>query len=181
MVALARRALPAHAKLTTIVVDFDALDAVAAWWRADAVICTLGTTMRVAGSKDAFYRVDHDYPLAVARLAHAHGTPAYVLNSAAGADAGARFFYHRVKGELERDLLAMGFSSTTCVRPGLIEGARAELRFGERVLGAALALAGPLLPKRWRANPAAHIARSLLGAAINPQPGRHIVGAAQLI
>nr|WP_235001387.1 hypothetical protein [Nitrosovibrio sp. Nv4] len=64
--------------------------------------CTLGTTtIRTAGSQTAFRRVDHDYPLAVAQRAHAHGTPTYVLNSAIGADAGSRFFYNRVKSELE--------------------------------------------------------------------------------
>src|SRR4030095_17049954 len=78
---------------------------------SDAPICALGTTMRVAGSKDAFRRVDHDYPLAVARLARQHGTPTFVLNSAAGADPSSRFFYNRVKGELEQDLAKLGFQA----------------------------------------------------------------------
>jgi len=184
VVALARVsriALPAHPKLTTVVVDFDRLDPHAAWWQADAVICTLGTTMRAAGSQDAFRGVDHGYPLAVARLAHAHGTPAFVLNSAAGADTGARFFYHRVKGEIERDLAAQSFASLTFVRPGLIGGKRAGFRFGERVLEAVLTVAGPLLPARWRVNPAPRIARALLGAAIDAQPGCHVIPAQDLI
>jgi uncharacterized protein YbjT (DUF2867 family) len=181
VVALARVALPVHPKLTTVVVDFDRLDPHAAWWQADAVICTLGTTMRAAGSQDAFRRVDHTYPLAVARLAHAHGTPTYVLNSAAGADTGSRFFYNRVKGELERDLAAASFVSLTFVRPGLISGKRAAFRFGERALGAVLTFAAPLLPKAWRVNPAPHIARALLNAAIDAQPGRRIIPAQSLI
>jgi len=107
-----RRALQvAHATLHAPVVDFDALPADAAWWHADAVICALGTTMRVAGSEDAFRRVDHDYPLAAARLAHRHGTSTFVLNSAMGADRGSRFFYNRVKGEVEHDLADVGFAS----------------------------------------------------------------------
>jgi uncharacterized protein YbjT (DUF2867 family) len=175
-----RSALPPHPKLTAPLVNFDRLDIDAAWWQADAVICALGTTMRVAGSQDAFRRVDHDYPLACARLARLHGTPAYVLNSAAGADAGSRFFYNRVKGELERDLMQVGFSSLTLVRPGLIGGKRTELRLAERLLAAALTLAGPLLPRRWRVNPASNIARALLAAAVYPAPGEHIVRAGQL-
>jgi uncharacterized protein YbjT (DUF2867 family) len=185
VVALTRRALPVplpkHPKLKVVNVDFDRLDPHAAYWQADAVICTLGTTMRVAGSQDAFRRVDHAYPLAVARLAREHGTPTYVLNSAAGADAGSRFFYNRVKGELERDLAAQAFTSLTCVRPGLIGGKRAQFRLGERVLEAVLTVAGPLLPRRWRINPAPHIARALLDAAIEPPPGRHIVPAQSLM
>ncbi|MFM9437363.1 uncharacterized protein YbjT (DUF2867 family) [Janthinobacterium sp. CG_23.3] len=181
VVAPARRGLPAHPKLSSPRVDFEQLDPGAPWWCADAVICTLGTTMRAAGSRAAFRRVDHDYPLAVARLARAHGTPAYVLNSATGADAGSRFFYNRVKGELEQDLAKEAFASLTFVRPGVIGGEREEFRPAERLLVSGLALAGPLLPRRWRLNPAAHIARALLEAALSPQAGIHIVSAEQLI
>ena len=73
IVAPARRPLAADAKLRNPLVDFDALPADAAWWKVDAVICTLGTTIRDAGSQAAFRRVDHDYPLRVAQLAHRHG------------------------------------------------------------------------------------------------------------
>lgn len=181
VVAPVRRALPAHPKLSSPQVDFDRLVPEASWWNADAVICTLGTTMKVAGSQAAFRRVDHDYPLAVARLAHAHGTPTYVLNSAVGADAQSRFFYNRVKGELEQALEAEGYASLTFVRPGLIGGEREEFRLGERLLVSALAWSGPLLPRRWRLNPAPQIAQALLTAALEPQPGRHVVTADRLV
>lgn len=175
VVSIARRPLPAHAKLLTPQVDFDRLPQDADWWHADAVICTLGTTMRAAGSQAAFRKVDHDYPLTVARLARQHGTPAYVLNSAIGADASSRFFYNRVKGEVERDLTALGFASLTVVRPGLIGGQRPEFRLGERAASGALTLLGPLLPRRWRINPASTIARVMLEAAIDAPPGTHII------
>ncbi|HEY5758774.1 MAG TPA: NAD(P)H-binding protein, partial [Steroidobacter sp.] len=86
VVALTRRGMPPHPKLQAVQVDFDRLSADEPWWQADAVICALGTTMRVAGSREAFKRVDYEYPVAVARLARKHGTPTYVLNSAVGAD-----------------------------------------------------------------------------------------------
>ena len=180
VVAPSRRALPQHPRLSAPHVDFEHLDAGAPWWRADAVICTLGTTMAIAGSQDAFRRVDHDYPLAVARLAHDHGIPVYVLNSATGADARSRFFYNRVKGELEDELRQVGFQSLTLVRPGLIGGQREEFRLGERVMVATLGVAGPLLPRRWRLNPAAIIAQALLQAALEPKPGVNIVSSAQM-
>ncbi|WP_036386867.1 NAD-dependent dehydratase [Microvirgula aerodenitrificans] len=169
-----------HSKLSSPQVDFDCLDQGAPWWDADAVICTLGTTMKVAGSQAAFRRVDHDYPLAVARLAHGFGTPTYVLNSAIGADANSRFFYNRVKGELERELTSEGFASLTFVRPGVIEGKREEFRLGERILVSALRLTRALLPLRWRPNPAPKIARALLEAALEPMPGQHVVTADRL-
>lgn len=180
IVAPTRRALPTHAKLSSPWVDYEHLDEDARWWRADAVICTLGTTLRTAGSEAAFRRVDHDHPLAVARCAHAHGTPAYVLNSAIGADAGSRFFYNRVKGDLENALRHVGFDSLTLVRPGVIGGHREEFRPGERLIVAVLGAAGPLLPRRWRLNPASRIAEELLEAALMPQPGVRIIAADQM-
>ena len=180
VVALARRPLPPHPRLDAHVVDFDALPADAAWWRADAVLCALGTTIRTAGSQDAFRRVDHAYPLAVARHAHAAGTPAYVLNSAMGANAASRVFYNKVKGELERDLQAVGFASLTLVRPGLIGGDRQEVRVGERIAGVVLRVLGPVLPRRFRVNPATTIARAMLDAALVATPGVRVIGSEQL-
>ncbi|MBF6024065.1 NAD-dependent dehydratase [Lysobacter niastensis] len=169
-----------HRKLFAPLVDFDALPGNAPWWHADAVICALGTTMRIAGSEQAFRRVDHDYPLALARLAREHGTRVFVLNSALGADAGSRFFYNRVKGELERDLGGLGFDSLALVRPGLIGGQRDEFRFGERVAMSVLGTLGPLLPRRWRINPADRIAARMIEAAVSPLPGTHVVASDRL-
>ena len=166
-----------HAKLLAPVVDYDALPENADWWQADAVICALGTTIKVAGSQAAFRRVDHDYPLDIARRAHARGTPTYVLNSATGADAQSRIFYNRVKGELELALAQQGFASLTCARPGLIGGERNERRPAERTAIAALTALGPLLPRRWRLCPAHTIAQAMLSAALLARPGVHILPA----
>ena len=180
IVAPVRKPLPAHPKLEAPLVDFDRLPADAPWWQADAVICTLGTTMKVAGTRQAFLRVDHDYPLAVARLALVAGTRTYALNSAAGANAASRFFYNRVKGDLERDLAQLGFASLTHVRPGLIGGEREEARAGEGAALHVLRVLGPVLPRRWRINPAPRIASALLEAALASAPGVHVVGPEQL-
>lgn len=176
VVAPTRRPLPAHPKLDAPMVDFDALPGEADWWHADAVICALGTTMKTAGSRAAFRRVDHDYPLAFARLAQRHGTPTYVLNSAMGADARSRVFYNRVKGELETELRALGFASLTLVRPGLIGGDRDERRLGETLATHVLRTLHPLLPAKWRINAAERIADALLAAALDAPAGVHVIG-----
>lgn len=173
IVAPSRRALPEHPKLLAPQVDYEQLPEDADWWQADAVICTLGTTMKKAGSKEAFRRVDHDYPLMVAKLAQHHGTECYVLNSAMGASTQSRFFYNQVKGELERDLAAMAFKSLTFVRPGLISGERQEFRRGERSMEVILKTLGPVLPRSWRINPAANIAQALIRYAVEAPPGIH--------
>ena len=110
VVAPTRRPLPAHERLLNPQVDFEQLPAEAPWWRADAVLCALGTTRRQAGSAEAFRRVDHDYVLAACRLAREAGTPTCVYVSSLGADAAGGGLYLRVKGETERDLAALGFA-----------------------------------------------------------------------
>lgn len=181
VVAPTRRALPAHPKLLNPVVDFDHLPGDADWWAVDAVVCTLGTTIKIAGSKEVFYRVDHDLPLQVAQLALQHGASAYALNSALGADPASSVFYSRTKGELERDLQSLGYASLTLVRPGLIGGDRQTVRPAERfgvLLGQALR---PFLPPRYRVVPAERIAHHLLAAALASEPGNRVLMSEQLV
>jgi uncharacterized protein YbjT (DUF2867 family) len=175
IVAPTRRELPPHPKLENPVVDFEHLPADAPWWAVDCVVCTLGTTIRKAGSQEAFHRVDHDYPLAVARLARQHGARAFALNSATGADPRSRFFYNRVKGEVEEALQGVGFSSLTIVRPALIGGDRDEFRPAEFVATGILRLAGPLLSRRYRMVPHERLASVLLEAAVTAPRGEHII------
>ena len=104
----------------------------------------------------------------------------FALNSAAGANPRAWVFYSRVKGELERDLQALDFASLTLVRPGLIGGERSEYRAGEQLAGKVLGALAPVLPRAWRINPASNIAAALVEAALAPQPGVRVVGAAAL-
>jgi uncharacterized protein YbjT (DUF2867 family) len=179
--APARRPLPDHPKLSARVVDFEDLPEDASFWETDAVICALGTTIRTAGSQDAFRRVDHGYPLAVARLAHERGAQTFALNSALGADPESRIFYSRVKGELERDLAGVGFRSLAFVRPGLIGGQRDETRPAERVASVILGAFGPMLPRGWRINPARNIAAALIDAAVATTPGVHVVASRDLV
>ncbi len=181
VIAPVRHALPANEKLNAPLVDYEELPLLADWWQVDAVICALGTTRKKAGSQEAFYRVDHDYPLFAARLAKEHGAKTFVLNSAMGADPSSTIFYSRVKGELEQSIHKLAFDSYTIVRPGLIGGHRNEFRLGERLLIALLSLLKPFLPSRWRINPAKNIANVMLDAAVAGEQGEHIISAQRMI
>ncbi|WP_313462258.1 NAD-dependent epimerase/dehydratase family protein [Stenotrophomonas sp.] len=182
VVAPTRRPLAlADAHLLKPVVDFAQLSEAADWWAVDAVICALGTTLKQAGSREAFAQVDHQYPLQVARLARAQGAAAFVLNSAKGADPDSRFFYNRVKGALEQDLRGLGYPSLTLVRPGLIGGDRKEHRAGERVASVVLGALAPVLPRSWRINPAEKIAAAMVEAALQPVPGVRAIEADRLV
>lgn len=175
VIAPSRRPLPAHARLHNPVVDFEHLPGDADWWATDAVICTLGTTIRTAGSQAAFRKVDYDYPLSVARLALQHGATTYALTSASGANPTSRIFYSRTKGELERDLAALGYASLAFVRPGLLGGERAEQRTAERLGAQVLGVIGPLLPRRYRVVPAESVAAALLRCVLEPKPGVQVL------
>jgi uncharacterized protein YbjT (DUF2867 family) len=164
-----------NGKLVNPVADFDALPDRAEWWRVDAVVCTLGTTIRKAGSQAAFRKVDHGYPLAVARLARAAGASAFAFTSSTGANVKSRTFYLRTKGETERDLAGVGFDSLTVLRPSLNGGERDERRWGESLGLKILSAIEPLLPRRYRIVPAERIAAMLLAGVMAARPGVRIV------
>lgn len=181
VVAPTRRAMPVqHSKLENPIVDFEALPEQATWWGCEAAICALGTTLRRAGSRAAFFRVDHDYVVKSATLARRHGVKSFALVTAVGANPRSPFFYPRVKGEVERAVEALGFASLTLVRPNFIGGERTERRTTERAFLAVLRAIDPVLPKRLRLNPAPAIARALIDAVVSPVPGHRIISSADL-
>ncbi|MDP2824110.1 MAG: NAD(P)H-binding protein [Sulfuritalea sp.] len=180
VVALTRRPLAAEAKLTNLVVDFDALPEAAPWWAVDAVVCTLGTTQRAAGSKEKFAAVDRDLPLRIARLARAAGASRFALNSSLGADARSGNFYLRTKGEAEDAIRQLGYPGFTIMRPSLIDADRAESRPGERLALTFARTLGPLIPRRWRAVTPVAIAHALLEAALATPPVSRVIESVDL-
>jgi len=180
VVAVTRKPLPPQPRLENPVVDFDALPADAPWWQVDAGVCTLGTTMRQAGSHQAFRKVDVDYPLAVAKLLRQYGAQSFAFNSSIGADPKARAFYMRIKGEVEQKLIACGFPSLTLVRPSGILGPRKPHRAWEARTIRAFHSLRPVLPRHYRVVPADKIAKALLEAAISAPAGVQIVESERL-
>ena len=179
VIAPTRRPLAAHGKLTNPVTDFTPLDSAAPWWQADAVVCALGTTIKVAGSQAAFAAVDRDLVVATARLARQAGATCMALNTALGASYRGNF-YLRTKAEAEAGVRALGYPSLTIVRPSLIATDRAVIRPGE-VAGLWVSrVLGPLIPRRYRPVPAERIARALLDAALQGLPGEQIVESERL-
>ena len=167
-----------HPRLAEVVADFERLEAHAEAFAVDAVFCCLGTTIRKAGSQEAFLRVDHDYPVAAARLASARGARRFLLVTALGADAGSRVFYNRVKGEVERDVSALPFEGVALLRPSLILGDRAERRTAEALAQRLAPLAAPLLVgplRKYRAIDATAVARAMVRLAKDGFRGVRVV------
>ena len=125
VIAVTRRPLDrSHEKLNNLVVDFDQLeDAVrSSAIKVDEAYCALGTTIKKAGSREAFRKVDYEYETAFARAALAAGASRFALVSAAGADPRSPVFYSRVKGEAEKAMRALDFSALHVFRPGVLLG-----------------------------------------------------------
>jgi uncharacterized protein YbjT (DUF2867 family) len=138
VVAVGRRTLPVQdAKLESMVADLRNRSAIISVLPAGlgVAICCLGTTLKQAGSKDAFRSVDHDAVLAFAEAALERGAQRFVLVSSLGADPRARNFYLRTKGETEEAVGRLGYRQLTIVRPSFIDdqGARSEYRPLERL------------------------------------------------
>ncbi len=151
-------------RVRELVTGFDRLAEHPAWFRAGAIICALGTTIRQAGSQEAFRRVDFEYPVLVARLGLAGGVRHFLLVSSVGADPGSRVFYSRVKGEVEKAVLGLGYQRVTIARPSLLLGDRRERRWRET-------LARPfarLMPAPWAPVHARQVARALVSAVLAP-------------
>ena len=163
-----------HDKLEQRTVDFGALASLADLPHVDDVFCCLGTTIKTAGSQEAFRRVDHDYVFALAQAGLHAGATQFLLVSAIGADPAARVFYSRVKGETEGDIRKLPYRAIQILRPSLLLGTRAEFRFGERI-AAALApiLSVPLIGRwrRYRPIPAAVVARAMTQIALGAPRG----------
>jgi len=141
----------------------------------DDAYCCLGTTIKVAGSEEAFRAVDFDAALAFARAAQAAGATRFGLVSAMGADPASRIFYSRVKGEAERAIAALGFESMVIARPSLLLGDRTALnqptRRGERIAAALSAPLGWLMPRSVRPIEAVTVARALARSLARGEPG----------
>ena len=122
-----------HPKLVEMIMEFEDLEKVEAKVGADHVFCCLGTTMKKAGSKEAFRKVDYEYPLRLAKIAKINGAKHFILVTAQGANPNSIFFYNRVKGEREDEIKKIGFDNCTVIHPALILGDRKEKRKIEEV------------------------------------------------
>lgn len=174
-----RRVALSHPRFDQIIVDFTRLHDVPALEgvKVDDAFCTLGTTIRAAGSQEAFRKVDFDHIVSFAKLAKSLGARRFCLVSSAGANPQSKLFYPRVKGETEQAVEATGFESLHIFRPGLLTGHRPERRLAEQLAMLIMPLIDPLLLgsfSQWRSVPAARVASAMIGAAADPIRGTRV-------
>jgi len=175
--AITRRPLlREHPRLANRTVQFDRIGEQLRGLACQVGFCCLGTTLREAGSEEAFRAVDHDAVLAFARAALETGVQRFVVVSSVGADPASANFYLRVKGETEQALARVGFETLDILQPGLLMGARREWRPLEVLARVGMPLVNPLLRgarQQYRGIPARTVAQAMVGAARAHRRGVH--------
>ena len=177
VVALTRRPLGfGYEKLIEQRADLGRLDQIDIG-RVNAGFCTLGTTIKVAGSPEAFRLVDYDYVERFARFAKGAGAKTFVLLTSVDANPKSSNLYLRVKGEAELAVEAAGFESLYIFRPSFLMGQRKEVRRGERagiVVAKALQFAFVGRLRKYRPITSGTVAAGMCGAALEASPGKRI-------
>ena len=165
-----------HPKLNSHQVDFARLPDLPA---VDDVFIALGTTIKVAGSEQAFRAIDFGAVLAVASAARKAGATRLGVVSAMGADTNAKIFYNRVKGEMEQALQGLGFKTLVIARPSMLAGDRAALaqpaRPGERIGLVLMAAFKRFIPANYQAIRARDVATALVAAVQEDRPGSRVL------
>jgi uncharacterized protein YbjT (DUF2867 family) len=173
--AITRRPLGReHPRLANRIVQFEQIESQLKGLTCHAALCSLGTTIRQAGSEQVFRQADFDAVLAFARAAKAAQAQRFVVVSAVGADPKSKNFYLRTKGEMEEALAGVGFTSLDILQPSLLLGWRGEIRPLE-LLGSAFApLINPFLTGKrepFRAIPARTVAAAMAGVTRSGRRG----------
>ena len=160
-----------HPKLHAHVVDFDTPEAWADLLYGDVAFSCLGTTLAVAGSKDAQWRVDYDYQYAFAEHCKNNGVPTFVLVSAAGAKAQSKLFYNHMKGALEEAVKKLNFPRLLIFQPSVLIRSNSD-RSGENFTVKAFKFLNKLgILKRYRPMPTEILAEKMLSAVYNSPKG----------
>lgn len=163
-----------HPRLANRIVQFDQIEAQLKGLTCHFALCCLGTTIRQAGSEQAFRKVDVDSVLAFARAAKAAQAQRFVVISSAGADPGSKNFYLRTKGEMEQAVMGVGFPSLDILQPSILLGWRGEVRPLELAASALMPLVNPFLTGKrepFRGIPARTVAAAMVGVTRSGRRG----------
>jgi uncharacterized protein YbjT (DUF2867 family) len=163
-----------HPRLANRIVQFEQIESQLKGLTCHVALCCLGTTIRQAGSEQAFRQADIDSVLAFARAAKAAQAQRFVVVSSAAADPKSKNFYLRTKGEMEQALAGVGFVSLDILQPSLLLGWRREIRPLELAAIAVMPLVNPFLNGKrepLRGIPARTVAAAMVGVTRSGRRG----------
>lgn len=166
IVVISRRILGIrNPKVEEYIISFDRLEEYRQLVQGHDAFCCLGTTMKKAGSRENFTRVDFNYVHDFARIAASNGVERFFLVSSMGADKNSSIFYNRVKGEAEECIRDLGFKAVYIFRPSLLLGPRQEKRTGEEMAKKLVSVLDPLIPAKYKGIEASQVARAMMQAS----------------
>jgi uncharacterized protein YbjT (DUF2867 family) len=175
VLSLARKRLQKkHPKLVQEIVNFSEPDSYLSLIDGDALFCCLGTTQKETPNKDDYYKIDHDYPVDLAKAALKNGVPEFHFVSAIGADPSSSNFYLKTKGEAERDLKEVGLPSLHIYEPSLLTGRKRKRRLGERIATVVMRIINPLLVgrlKKYQSIDSATVAQAMFNQSLKDKKG----------
>jgi uncharacterized protein YbjT (DUF2867 family) len=151
-----------HPKIEEHLIDLFQLENYGELFKGDAVFCTVGTTKAKTPDQEMYKRIDYGIPVSAARLAKKNGIDTFAVVSAMGANPDSRIFYNKVKGEMERDVLALQIPYTYVLQPSLMGGNRSEKRTGEHLAQLVARAFKFLIPKRYEMIHPETIAKAML-------------------
>ena len=166
-----------HSKYKEIIDDLSDTSKLSEFITGEDVFCCLGTTIKKAGSRENFEKVDLELPLAIGKACEQKNVHHYLVVSSIGADAKSGNFYLRTKGTMEEAVRKMNISHKTIVRPSMLLGKRDEFRLGEQIGKVLMKIAAPLMFGNWkkyRAIQAGEVAKAMLVIANSSPSGRVI-------
>lgn len=165
-----------HFRLTQIVTDYSNLERDLAGIDINYIYCCLGTTIKKAGSKEKFAKVDHIYVKHLADWGEKAGVKYFGVISAMGANSASKIFYNQVKGEMELDIIHHNIEHISIYRPSLLLGARKEKRIGEKVATIFMAIIKPIMSlffKSYQAIPAKTVAKAMFYESLHVSPQKY--------
>lgn len=153
-----------HPKVKEILLNFNHSEYHIDNIQAHSMFICIGTTMKKAKTKQAFKEVDLKIPVKLAKLAKKLTIEKVLVVSAMGASKHSSFFYNKVKGEMETQIISLNLPSLFIVRPSLLLGDRDEIRFGERFAEKIYNLIPFIYPKKYQPIEARLVAKAMIKA-----------------
>jgi uncharacterized protein YbjT (DUF2867 family) len=173
-ITLVRKTLPIeNERLTQVIFDYENPNNEVII--ADEVFCCLGTTIKVAGSQKAFYKVDFEYAYDIAKRAYSNGAKKFALVSSLGANKQSSLFYNKTKGKIEEAITNIGYETLLIFRPSLLLGNRSSHRAGEKIAQSIFTNLSFLIPKKYQAIQAKQVAKAMITSMNLKERGIHIL------
>jgi uncharacterized protein YbjT (DUF2867 family) len=164
-------------KLKERIINFDEIKNISEF-QADHIYCCLGTTIKIARTKEAFRKVDYEYVIEAAKLGEKSGSTKFLVISSIGANNKTSNFYLHTKGDMEEDIKKTAIPSIIIFRPSLLTGERNEYRFGEKAGKIFMDLFGFFFIgklKKYKSIKAADVAKAMIKSAKTDKTGKYII------